>query len=342
MTAMLPGTESCAPEPSPSSGRRLACFALGLLVIAAGIEGFVRHYSALFASASHRALAKAAMLDQHPRVDLLFLGTSRTQDGVSPNLVTRALREIAPGLGELHGFNAAFTGSSLEALTSLANRFSQRVDLKLLVIELSVPQLLNQPAPWEVQEKPPATLEEKLAVLLSASRTVKYRSAFVSDNLGRLPALLLFGSKLSGWETKGNDQIAAWLGKAEKPAVGFDAALWSPRLFLPGAAMQKLDAENDILATKISGIANLYRVRGVRVAFMVPPLTRSFSPAPERDALEPLFSEIARRSRCEVWDYARLDLPVRFYGNPSHLQREGRAHFSRALAIRVAEALKTN
>ena len=108
------------------------------------------------------------------------------------------------------------------------------------------------------------------------------------------------------------------------------------------SAAQKLDAKNDILATKLSGIANLYRVRGVRVAFMVPPITRAFSPAPERDALEPLFSEIARRSRCEVWDYARLDLPDRFYGNPSHLKREGRAHFSRALALRVAEALKAN
>lgn len=339
---MFPGPVTGASRLTPVAGRRLACFVLGLLVIVVGFEIFVRHYSALFASASHRALAKAAMLDQHPRVDLLFLGTSRTQDGVSPNLVTRALREISPALGELHGFNAAFTGSSLEALTSLATRFVQRADLKLLVIELSVPQLLNQPAPWEMKEKPPVTLEEKLAVMMSVSRVVKYRSAFVSDNLGRLPALLLFGSALSGWETKGNDQIAAWLGKPEKPAEGFDAALWNPRLFSPGAPMQKLDAEQDILATKLSGIANLYRVRGVRVAFMVPPISRSFSPAPERDALESLFSEIARRSRCEVWDYARLDLPVRFYGNPSHLQREGRAHFSRALAIRVAEALKTN
>ena len=102
---------------------RLAWFVTGLFVLLLALELFERRHSAFIAAASHRGLTKVAMFEQHPRVDVLFLGTSRTQDGVSPDLVTRGLRAAAPELGDLPGFNAAFTGSSLGALVSLAPRF---------------------------------------------------------------------------------------------------------------------------------------------------------------------------------------------------------------------------
>src|SRR5262245_45425509 len=98
---------------------RLATFLIGVLVLVLALEVFERRYSELFAAATHRGLTKAAMYDRHARVNVLFLGSSRTQDGVSPDLVTRALQQAAPDLGELPGFNAAFTGSSLGMLLSL-------------------------------------------------------------------------------------------------------------------------------------------------------------------------------------------------------------------------------
>lgn len=279
------------------------------------------------------------MFDLHPQATLLFLGTSRTQDGVSPVLVTRALGEIAAGPGALPGYNAAFTGSSLDALMSLSTRFSERAGLRLVVIELSGPQLKNEPAPWDQIEPPLVTIEDHLTHALRHLRLVRYRYFFLSDNLGRLPALLFFAPALGGWETKGSDQLASWLGRREKSATGFDPARWQPRIWGKNAPEQTLDPDTDRLANRLADLVETYRRRGTRVVFAVPPLTAGYAPAPERDSLLPLFAEVARRGRCEVWDYAAATPPDDLFRDPSHLSAKGRAHYSQALAIQAARLL---
>ena len=80
------------------SHRRLLAFVLGLIVFAGLLELGVRRNGLLFSAASHRALAKVAMFERHSRVDILFLGTSRTQDGVSPALIAEAVTKFAPAI----------------------------------------------------------------------------------------------------------------------------------------------------------------------------------------------------------------------------------------------------
>ena len=325
--------------PTVSPARRLTLFISGLLLFVTVFECFVRRHDRLFAAASHRALAKAAMFDLHPQAKLLFLGTSRTQDGVSPVLVTRKLGEIGSGPGALPGYNAAFTGSGIDALMSLATRFSTRTGLRLVVIELSGPQLKNEPAPWEQAEPPLLTLEDHLTHLLRHLHLVRYRYVFLSDNLGRLPALLFFAPSLSGWETKGSDQVASWLGRREKSATGFEPARWQPRVWGTNTPGQTLDPDSELLASRLAGLVELYRQHGLRVAFAVPPLTSRYEPALERGPLLPLFAEVARRGRCEVWDFAAATPPDRLFRDPSHLSTEGRAHYSQALAVQIARLL---
>jgi hypothetical protein len=322
------------------SACRLLYFVFGFLLALGLLELLVRQNAHLFEAASHRALAKAAMFEKHPRVNILFLGTSRTQDGVSPDLVTRALGEIAPKLGEVRGFNAAFTGSSLDSLIAIAPRFGFRPDLRVVVIELSAPQIGNDPTPWEEPKIAPQTIEDKLAAALRSIYFVRYRTAFNSDNLGRLPALLIFGSSMGGWETKGNDQLAAWLGRKEQAAVDFNPALWTPELFTPDAPPTALDSDTDAIATKLVTLIRQFENHGIKVVFTVPPLTRAwFESSPEKDRLRLLFSEIARRGKCEVWNFSTLRLPDSFFRDPSHLGKEGRAHYSRALALQMARVL---
>ena len=315
---------------------RLVAFVAGVALLLCALELLVRHKAALFEGASHRALAKAAMSETHPRVDLLFLGTSRTQDGVSPALVTRALGELAPALEGFHGYNAAFTGSSLDTLRSIAPRYQTREGLGAVIIELSDPQISNDPSPWEQAVPTSVTFEDKLARQLRKLALIRYRTAFLTDNLGRLPALLLFAPSLGGWETRGVDQVASWLGRKEPAATDFDARLWAPEVFTPAAPPRKLTAAHDIVATRLADLARSFMDHGIRVAFAVPPLTRRWQPAPERDEMRPLFSEVARRGGCEVWNYAALPLLDDFSRDPSHLNSRGRAHWSRALAQPIA------
>src|SRR4051812_912245 len=57
---------------------RLVWFVVGLLLILAAVEAFERRHETFIAAASHRGLTKVAMFARHPRVDVLFLGSSRT------------------------------------------------------------------------------------------------------------------------------------------------------------------------------------------------------------------------------------------------------------------------
>jgi len=321
-------------------GRRLATFILGLLTVLVALELLVRRNSLLFEAASHRALAKAAMFEKHPRVSILFLGTSRTNDGVSPDLVTRTIGEVAADLGDVPGFNAAFSGSSLDALVALVPRFGFRPDLRVVVIELSQPQIANQPAPWAESTAAHKTLEDRLADSIRSIEFIRYRTAFRSENLGRLPALLIFGSALGGWETKGTDQIKTWLGRKEPAAVGFEATRWTPELILPTGAPQTLSPTNEVIATELGTLARLFQDHGIKVIFAVPPLAQEVQQAPERNDLKPLFAEVARRGRCEVWNFAALALPRSLFRDVGHLDRTGRAHYSRALGIQLARVLK--
>jgi len=321
---------------------RLAWFVAGLLILLAALEIFERRHSAIIVAASHRGLTKVAMLELHPRVDVVFLGTSRTQDGVSPDLVTRALQSVAPELGEVPGFNAAFTGSSLGALISLVPRLDDRRDIRVAVIELSDPQIFNEPAPWDDTPRATVTLEDRLADAVQRVHVIRYRKALLAGNLGRLPSLFI-GASLGGWETKGTEQAASWLGHRESRATGFDPALWKPAIVAPGSAPsapEPIDPTLAEVAAQLGSLARRFENRGVKAVFTVPPLSASVRDMPERQGLRALFAEVARRSGCEVWDFAALTLPDAYFRDVSHLNREGRAQYSEALAHELVRLLK--
>lgn len=323
--------------PATNSGRRLLCFVLGLALLLGALELLVRRNIPLFEGASHRMLAKVAMFGEQRRVDFLFFGTSRTQDGISPPLVCRHLAELAPEFKGTAGFNAASTGSNYDDLLTVAPRYFQRPGLRTVIVELSVPHLSNQLSLSPAIAAQGQADEDRLGRAVKHVAFVRYRTAFLTDNLGRLPALLFFSSRLSGCETRGSEQIAAFLGREEPAPAGFDEKVWQPELITPKGDPTPLAADLESAATKITALAQAYTEHGVRVVFSVPPLTARYQPAPERDRLRPLFAEVARRTGCEVWNFAAQPRPDEFFKDPSHLSRKvGRAHWSYALAQQLA------
>ena len=207
--------------------------------------------------------------------------------------------------------------------------------MRIAVIELSDPQIFNEPAPWDAPVRPAVTLEDRLADAVQHVDVIRYRKALLSGNLGRLPSLWIAPS-LGGWETKGSEQLASWLGQKESPATGFLAERWTPSVIRTPPARASLDASTEAVAGQLTTLAHRFRRRGVKVAFAVPPLAASERDAPERHGLEPLFAEVARRAGCEVWDFAPLTLPDEYFRDVSHLNREGRAQYSEALAREIA------
>ncbi len=289
---MLSHKQKTADRGNRSPVNSLWRFVLGLGLILTTLEVGVRMNAPIVEAASHRALTKVAMFDKHPSVKILFFGTSRTQDAVSPVLVSRQLAKIAPDLGDVPGFNAAFTGSSLDALIALVPRYGFRKGLKAAVIELSVPQLYNGTVPWEDSTTPTITLEDRLNRAARQFFLIRYRSVFLSDNIGRLPGLLLFSSSLSGWETRANDQIASFLGRQEKSASDFDPGKWVPEVFSTsyGTTTGDLDPKLAKIADQLTTIAKHFSEHGIKVAFVVPPLARAYV-GPEKNSLRPLYAQ---------------------------------------------------
>jgi hypothetical protein len=100
-----------------------------------------------------------------------------------------------------------------------------------------------------------------------------------------------------------------------------------------------LDAESTHAALQLAALAKRYRSHGIVPAFAVPPLAVGESEAPERQSLKALFREVAHGCECEVWDFSIALLPDELFRDASHLNREGRAHYSQALAHQIARTL---
>jgi hypothetical protein len=314
--------------------RRLCLFVLALGGLGVAAEWTVRAHEPEFTAATNRALAKAAILDRHGPVDVLFFGTSRMQDGVAPRVFSAELERLLPG-ERLSAFNLAFTSSSLESLESLAERYRNRRGLRLSVIELSSPQLENGAPVWEVSPPAREGIEGRLTTWLHAHvRLIADRQALVSDNLVRLPSLLWFASDMDGSETRVVDQLLAFLGRREQPPASFDPDAWTPVRWT-GSDTQGGSGQVE-LAERLARIAGTLPGR---VVFVVPPYTQAFELPEERTpTMKALFAAIAARSGAEVWDYSSLDLPDHWFRGKSHLNRAGRAVFSTMLAREVARA----
>jgi len=316
--------------------QRLAAFAVGVLALLGGCELWVRSHEALFRAATHRALAKAALLDRQGPIDVLFVGTSRTQDGVSPRIFSQRLAAIGVA-SPVRAFNLAFTSSSLETLEYLAGRYAAREGLKLVVLELSAPQLKNETPPWEAPSHPPGTWEEGLFEGLEKhSRLVAHRKALVGENLIRLPGLILFPHKLDGSEVMLTDQLRKALGWGSDSRGPDDPDSWRPRVVVPASVPG--GAVESPWVPRMARIARSFAGRRTRVVFVVPPLAAADASEEQAPMIKRMFAELATASESEVWDFSELAHADDFFRGPTHLNDKGRSAFSRALAERAVVA----
>ena len=318
---------------------RLAAYVAGVVLVCGSLEAVVRAHDGLFTAASHRALAKAALLDRHGPVELIFFGSSRMNDGVSPTLVAEEFHALRPELPPVSGFNLASAASSLEVLEALSERFAARPGLRLAVIEVSDPQLESAPLQWEPPREPPHDLEGRLSALVDRHvRIVAHRGVLFSDNLPRLPALLLFAPALDGSEIMVSDQFQAWLGHHPPRTSELISGSW--KLSGDGLAGVTETASHEIPGDRLGrmvAVARRFRQHGVTVVFVVPPLSQDYHPAPERSAaMKSFLRELHTQTGSEVWDWSGAVLPGELFRGTSHLNPRGRALFSKVLAGHIA------
>jgi hypothetical protein len=297
---------------------KLLRYVAGTCAVLALAEGAFRVFSVELSASVSRAGAKAALLDKQGRVEVLFFGTSRLWDGISPRTFSAAF----PGV---HAFSLAASGAKLGSLEALAKRFAHRPGLRLAFVELSSPQL--DPSPSE--EAAPTGLE---AVAARHSSLVANRGALRGESLERLPGLLLYPRRLDGSEIHFGEQVAAILGRRPPQVAEF------PELHKAGTPYVKLRAASptdgalrDRSVARLLSVGRELRAASVAVVFLVPPLNCE-PPEDVSAAASALSAEFP------VWSYQRAPLPAEAFRDCGHLNARGRAAFSRSLAAETARA----
>jgi hypothetical protein len=318
--------------------RRLIQFASILFALLLGLELGARGLSADLAACANRGLFKLRLLERHGPVSLLFLGSSRTQDGVSPRLVTEAL--AGRGRPELRGFNAAFTSTSLASLEEESRRLAGRPGLSLVVIELSSAQLGAGPAAWAPPEAgeaqpSPRSIEERLSAWAGSHLAlVQHRGALIPEHLVLLPLLVAAG-RLDGSEVRVPQQLQAALGLHERDPLQGDA--WAlppvpPADQVPCAPPPELE--------RLFAVARRFEDGGARVVFSVPPLSEEAAFHHHDHEREPAFRCLAHRLAAR---YPVLDLvagPKEQFRDTTHVNARGRASWSRGLARALAALME--
>jgi hypothetical protein len=286
---------------------RLLRFVLGTCAVLALAEGAFRLFAVEVSACASRAGTKAALLDKQGRVEVLFFGTSRLWDGISPRTFSAAF----PGV---RAFSLAASGASLGTLETLAKRFAHRPGLRLVFVELSSPQLDLAPS----QEAPPTGLE---AMAARHSMLIRSRGALRGESLERLPGLLFYPRRLDGSELHFADQLAAILGR---PPSGAEAPDLRP------APLPAVAAAQDPSARRLLAVGRELRAASVEVVFVVPPL-EACEPAQDMGA-----AAAALSPEFPVWNYQRAPLPAQDFLDCGHLNERGRLAFSHALAAEAA------
>lgn len=287
---------------------KLLRYVAGTCATLALLEGAFRIFGREIAAAETRAGTKAALLDRHGPVEVLFFGTSRLWDAVSP----RAFSAVFPGA---RAFSLAASGAKLETLERLGSRFARRPGLRLAFVELSGPQLEPEPP----QASPPAGVEAFAARHLAL---VEHRAALRGESLERLQELFVFPARLDGSELHPRDFVDAWFGHPPRRAPEDDLR---PVLVTPAAAAIPP------AAARMLAVASALRQGGARVVFVIPPV-RPCEPPEDLSAAPALAVEFP------VWSYQHVPLPPDRFRDCSHLNGEGRAAFSRALAQEALRA----
>jgi hypothetical protein len=287
---------------------KLVKFTATLAVCFIALELLFRACEPLLFASSHRVLFKAALLERRTEVNVVFVGSSRTERGVLPAIFDAKV----PGS---RSFNMAVNGTSFDVLSAELGRIAKRPSVKLVMIELAYPVTGRGPLEWERAAEGP---------IASRSTLVRLRSALRHDSLARLGAALFFGPSFDGSESLGSEFVHSVLR-------GHVATCASPCVNVmpvpsPVVAARAMHGYTDLAAALEERIKQL-----PRAVFLVPPLKPM--DAVERTAdFRRFMADVSARTGAPVYDFAALDTAATEYMDTQHLTGSGSEAYTDALA----------
>ena len=292
----------------------LAATVLGLLC---ALEGLCRLETESLAAVAHRVRFKLALLHAKGPVDFVALGTSRSNDGLSPALLN---------LGT--GFSAATPSSSLPTLEFQAAHLGPQ---KLVLVELSRPQ--GEPTAMDADAAPPPgafTGDPVGRWLHEHSALLRVRRAFALENLPRLAALVSARS-FDGSEWLRSRYLVETFRPPAPPAGVADDASWRPGALEPGP----LDEEGARVLAGYQRVVAGLKAQGAKVVLVSPPVGSQRRLEDCTAALKALRAEVSMRTAAPLLDFTCAAVDDRWFVDGQHLSSPGRAKYSKVLGEAV-------
>lgn len=308
-----------------------------LLTVAffATLEIGVRAHETSVASLQDSALIKLQIFSLRDKTEILFLGSSRSQDGVNPTLVAETLGKLDPQWKNAKAFNAAAPGSGLRRLLYGAEMATKKPGIRLMGVEVSDPYLSD--GAWTLpfgSEGEAVDLEGRLQQALSTySYTIRYRKSFRLDNAIKFPLLI--------WPNA--DDGIKWFGKVGANSFkqsgpvsnDVDSEAWSSLVVAPSPSgntdRNKLLGGSDRYFSVYRQVAEMARSKGIRLFLYVPPLREGN--AIECDAAHlQTYKAIASEIQAPLLLNSCKDMPAEYFSDEGHLNRAGMDIWSVQLA----------
>ena len=199
-----------------------------------GLELTVRYHEDSVFALQEKALIKLQMFLLRGQTDIVFLGSSRTQDGIEPDVISKALADSDPALKNIRVFNASSASASLDKLHFLAIRALDKPGLSIMAIEVSQPQLRD--IIWTssfYSEEPAKDTEDFLQKALSKySYIIRYRKSLRLGNILRSPVLMM-ADYSDGTEIFRRGNAKQWMADSHIDLTDEDKRHWRSDLFTP-------------------------------------------------------------------------------------------------------------
>lgn len=301
-----------------SGARRMSLLSATVLGLLLALEVLCRVDADGLGALSHRVRFKLALLRNKGPVDFVALGSSRTNDGLSP--ATLALGA---------GFSAATPSSSLATLEYFASNLGPQ---KLVLVELSTPQWGTDALELDAAPAADFAGDPLGAWLHERSALLKVRRAFALENLPRVGGLVL-ARRLDGSEWFRSRFVVETLRPPSPPEGVRDDAAWAPLAPVENAALLGADAPRVIEG--YARAVDALRATGARVVLVGPPLARLWRDDDCTPALDALRAAVAARTQAPLLDFTCAPVDDRWFIDGQHLTGAGRARYSKALGERL-------
>jgi len=306
------------------------------------LELTVRYHEDSVFALQEKALIKLQMFLLRGQTDITFIGSSRTQDGIEPDVISKTLADSDPSLQNIRVFNSGSASASLDKLYFLAIKALDKANLKIMAIEVSQPQLADLKwAPSFYSEQPATDTEDFLQKALSKySYIVRYRKSFRLGNLLRSPVLMM-ADYSDGTEIFRRGNAKQWLADSHIDLTEDDKQHWQSKLFIPSTIKPPATSEKYI-NTYLS-IAEKAREKGIKLILYTPPVTEGEMKKECDQQYQDTYKELASIIQAPLILHSCQKLrKVFFYNNDhSHLNKIGRTVWSKTLAEDFLKPLLT-